>query len=134
MPNVPFSSITYTSTAVAAIEATIHSTNILALPGLNTLAVEVHQPNAASSDILWGAELIAKVPQFRAACGRPSIVLLDPNPNPTQVRIEWSGTGVLQGAVADVSGPYTDIPTATSPYTTTTTPPNGFKFYRVRCP
>ena len=48
-----------------------------------------------------------------------------------QVVVSWSGGGVLQSAT-DLTGLWTDVPGATSPYSI---PPAGaHKFYRVRCP
>jgi hypothetical protein len=47
-----------------------------------------------------------------------------------QVRITWGTTGTLQAANS-VGGPYQDVLSAVSPYTTTAT---GTKYYRLRVP
>jgi hypothetical protein len=44
-----------------------------------------------------------------------------------QIRLTWSGSGVLQVSGSPVGG-YVTVPGATSPYTTT---PGGNKYYRI---
>jgi hypothetical protein len=46
------------------------------------------------------------------------------------ITLTWPD-GILQSA-DNVMGPYSDVPLATSPYTTSAIGPH--KFYRVRCP
>jgi hypothetical protein len=46
------------------------------------------------------------------------------------VVLTWPN-GILQDAT-NVTGPYQDVPGATSPYTNITTSP-PYKFYRLRC-
>jgi hypothetical protein len=59
-----------------------------------------------------------------------TLPVLSITPSGANVQISWTpGVGVLQSAPA-VTGPYTDIPTATAPYST---PSAGVpKFYRIR--
>jgi hypothetical protein len=97
----------------------ISPTNLVV--GDNVFAVEVHQNAGSSSDVVFGAELIA--------------VLLAP-PNFTSVRLdggglslEWSGTGTLQQAGV-VTGPYTNAPSQTNPQTIPATGPA--MFYRLK--
>ena len=48
-----------------------------------------------------------------------------------QVIISWTGSGQLQCA-SQVIGPWSDVPGATNPYTTSAI--GAYKFYQVRCP
>ena len=59
--------------------------------------------------------------------GTNATVTLDIQRTGVGVTLTW-GPGVLQSAPA-VAGPYTDLPSATSPYFTI---PTGQTFYRVR--
>jgi IgGFc binding protein/GEVED domain/HYR domain len=55
---------------------------------------------------------------------------IDFGPQPGTVEVKWTGGGTLQRAT-DPAGPYTDLPTAISPYRFT--PPSNFgEFFRVR--
>jgi len=100
----------------------ISTTNLVA--GDNVFAVEVHQNTASSSDVVFGAELVA----LRTPAPAP--------PNFTNVRLEaggltlgWSGTGTLQQAGV-VTGPYTNAPSQTNPQTIPATGPG--MFYRLK--
>ena len=95
--------------------------------GLNSFAVEVHNQAPTSGDLLFGAELIARVPFFVAPFCGPGIRIFR-NIDGT-LRLEWvSRIALLQQA--DVLGDWRDIPEATSPWPLT--PTQGTRFYRLR--
>jgi hypothetical protein len=92
--------------------------------GDNVFAVELHQSGAASSDVVFGAELKA---------------MLLPPPPPTftsarleggGLRIEWTGTGTLQQASVVTGGVWTDAPSQSNPQIVPTTGAAGF--YRLK--
>jgi HYR domain len=66
---------------------------------------------------------------FLVIVQRP-VLTLTITPGPGTITITWSD-GTLQSAT-NLLGPYTDVPLATSPYTTAVSLP--MKFYRLRCP
>jgi len=92
--------------------------------GDNVLAVEVHQTSPTSSDITMGVQLMvpgvppAELPAF----SRVSLV-------GTNLQIEWLGSGQLQSSDA-VTGPWTNVMNAASPFTATTV--GAARFYRLR--
>lgn len=100
------------------------------VPGDNVLAAEVHQSGGSSSDMVFGAELVVTlpgggtpVPPTRPTFGIPVL-------QGGQLVISWSGTGTLQSAPS-VTGPWTDVPNATTPYTVTSLS-DGIRLYRLR--
>jgi hypothetical protein len=96
------------------------------VPGDNVFAVEVHQTDATSSDIVFGAKLIATLP------AAPSITapkFSAPALQDTNLVVTWTGTGTLQSADV-VTGPWSDVATAKSPFTATVS--GSAKFYRVK--
>jgi hypothetical protein len=64
-----------------------------------------------------------------AAVVQPTITIT--RTSPTSVQLTWAGGGVLQSA-SSVTGPYSDIAGANSPYVTTIG--SGSVFFRVRMP
>jgi hypothetical protein len=52
--------------------------------------------------------------------------------SPPVITITWPDGGILQETTNLISGPWTDLPLATSPYTVT--PAGSQRFYRLRCP
>lgn len=93
--------------------------------GENVLAVEVHQSGASSSDIVFGAELTASVPSSGVS-GPPEITRIQVT-GPT-LRLEWRN-GLLQTRSQLETGPWFNVPGATSPYTTPAT--QSKRFFRV---
>ena len=102
------------------------------VPGENLLAAEVHQSGGSSSDMVFGAELVAivlaqqteadtpvsKVPKFTKFARETNALVL-----------EYEG-GVLQSA-PNVTGPYQDVVGAgTNSYRANTA--TGMSFYRVK--
>ena len=96
--------------------------------GVNTLAVEVHQPNTTSTDLsfdlmLWGMGVVEGPPLVVERVGK-------------DVRISWVGSGWTLQVTDDLqpSGTvWTDVPGSPgSPYTVTPGTAAGQKFYRLR--
>lgn len=102
------------------------------LPGENLLAAEVHQSGGSSSDMVFGAELVAivlaqqtstdvAIPAFTRVAAEPGALVLEYR------------DGVLQSAPA-VAGPYQDVPGAgASSHRVATQGGNG-AFFRLRSP
>jgi hypothetical protein len=91
-------------------EVALGQTNLTGVvSGNNLIAVQVFQSSATSSDVVFGAELIARVTQFGAQGPRLTITI---EPSGTQARIQWNPVqGTLQfknnlddPAWTDVSG------------------------------
>lgn len=95
--------------------------------GDNVLAVETHQNGAGSSDVVMGVQLQWLNP------GAPPVESRFTNISVTggQVRIEWTGPALLQETDNLVTPNWTDLPTATSPYTPAGSNV-GAKFYRFK--
>ena len=94
--------------------------------GENVLAVEVHQSDAGSSDLVFGAELesIISSPPAATTAKFNSI-----KRSGQAIVLEWAGLGALQAADA-ITGPWTEVQNAKSPLTVT--PAGAGKFYRLR--
>lgn len=94
--------------------------------GENVLAVEVHQNGTGSSDIVMGVQLQWMNPGAPPVESRFTNIAITGG----QVRIEWTGPGVLQESTTLLPGSWNDV-TATSPYS----PPGsntGAKFFRFK--
>lgn len=96
------------------------------VPGDNVFAVEVHQASATSSDVVFGAELTALVPNALLAGPIRITATMFQGGNLT---LSWRGGGALQSADA-VTGPWTDVANAMSPFAVAIG--GGVKFYRLR--
>ncbi|MBI4661549.1 MAG: hypothetical protein HY735_22230 [Verrucomicrobia bacterium] len=94
--------------------------------GDNVLAAEVHQTDAGSSDIVFGLELKAVTSGAPPTAG---LKFTRANRAASNLNLEWTGTGTLQSADA-VTGPWTDVANAKSPFTATLSGPA--KFYRLK--
>jgi hypothetical protein len=90
--------------------------------GTNVLAAEVHQSGTSSSDMVFGAELVASVPVIRPT--------LNVTRQGASVRISWSPAGGALESATAVSGPWSAIANASNPYTVDAN--QGVRFYRVR--
>jgi hypothetical protein len=122
--------INYLSEAlIAAPEAQIRSTNITGFVcGDNVLAVSVHQNGIGSSDVLWGAELIAIVPSFSTDCpaGQPTLSII--NNGDGTVMINSTGPGILYRAPA-LAGPWTVVGTT---FPVVVPAGQGQEFFQIR--
>jgi hypothetical protein len=96
------------------------------VPGDNVFAVEVHQFDATSSDIVFGAELTATLP---AAPPIPAPKFSAPALQGTNLVVTWTGAGTLQSANV-VTGPWSDEANAKSPFAAAVA--SSAKFYRVK--
>jgi len=90
--------------------------------GDNVIAVEVKQSSITSSDATMGLRLIGF---YTTVAPRLTI---DPPDAFGDTTLTW-GSGILQSS-PNITGPWTDVSLASSPYSTGTTP--GRKFYRLR--
>jgi len=129
--NMPTGPIIYGTVAPnLLLEGVVRSiTNLTGLVcGLNTFAVEVHQQTPVSADILFGAEIIARLPAFIVPiCGTG--IRIRRNSDQT-VTLEWSPlTGRLQ-ETDELGGEWRNVFEASSPWRVA--PTNASKFYRVR--
>jgi hypothetical protein len=98
------------------------------VPGDNVLAAEVHQSGGGSSDMVFGAELVATYPGGGTppvTTGKINVPVLQAG----KVVISWTGTAALQSA-NDVTGPWTDVANAATPLSVT--PSELRKFYRLK--
>jgi hypothetical protein len=90
--------------------------------GTNVFAAEVHQSGTGSSDMVFGAELVATFPVSRST--------LAITRQGTSVRISWAPTGGLLESATSPTGPWTPVAGATNPHTAVADP--GQRFYRIR--
>jgi hypothetical protein len=91
--------------------------------GDNVLAAEVHQSGGGSSDVVFGAELIATVP----IGGRPALAITRQG---ASVRIAWNPTGGMLESATTLGGTWSPVANAENPYTATVT--DTIRFYRVK--
>lgn len=126
MTNAPVDWLTQALSAPT--EGVIRSTNLTGFAcGQNLIAVEIHQSGTASSDIVWGSELIATVPSFSTAC--PPRLSIVNNGNGT-VTISWApNAGILQQKDS-LTGTWTDSPGTGNPRTITASA--VARFYSLR--
>ena len=97
---------------------------LLALvPGDNVLAVEVHQSSGTSSDVVFGADLIATV----SGC-RPNLTISRSGSNLT---ITWSAPGAILEHAGAATGSWSAVSGASSPYHVTATgSPQYFRLHQ----
>jgi hypothetical protein len=134
---VPLGAMAFTNLAIAvpADDGSLYfSTNIanpeFLVTGVNTIAVEIHQNNATSSDISFDLMLLAQPIQTG---GGVLSALIDAN-NASVVHIDWTGPGVLQQS-SDLSSPgnwqdVTPAPAGNSYSVNTASSPQ--KYFRLR--
>ena len=93
--------------------------------GDNVLAVEVHNYNAGSPDITFGAALVATVP----LAFPPQLGILF---STSTVKLSWSRGGFTLQQAATPAGPWVDVPgpVVSSPFTWTNSTPT--QFFRLR--
>jgi hypothetical protein len=90
--------------------------------GTNVFAAEVHQSGTSSSDMVFGAELIATFP-----VSRPNLAITRQG---TALRVSWTpGGGVLEAAT-NPAGPWSPVNGATTPHPVTVE--SGQRFYRIK--
>ena len=132
MPTGAVSFSTYASTAVGgADESTFFPTNIaptLLSNGVNVLAVELHQAvNTSDAGFDLSLASIAAPPP-----GPPPLeISFNAMPMPEAV-LTWPGVGSVLQSAPVVTGPFADVPDASSPYAVP--PTNTNRFFRLRGP
>ena len=100
----------------------------LLVAGDNLIAVEVHQSGGSSSDMVFGAELVATIrPAGSGAVEAPKFEA--PKLQGGNLIVTWTGTGTLQASESVTAG-WTDVANATSPYSTPAT--GAARFYRLK--
>jgi len=92
------------------------------MEGTNVFAAEVHQSGDSSSDVVFGAELVATFP-----VSRPN---LDITRQGTSVRISWAPAGGVLETATSPAGPWSPVAGATTPHTATVD--TSRRFYRIR--
>ena len=127
--NMPAGAVNYlTGASSAPGEGVIRSSG--QIPGIPcgnlTVAVELHNQNITSSDILFDGELLVTVPQFNACPGGGATLSIVNNGNGT-VTLSWTGSGTLQEST-DLTN-WTPSANQNNPQTFA---PVGVKFYRVQ--
>lgn len=95
--------------------------NVL-VEGENIIACEVHQSGGGSSDMVFGAELIATVPVVRTTM---SIVRVG-----SSVRISWAPSGGTLESASAPSGPWNPVLNAANPLTIGSA--DAARFYRLK--
>lgn len=91
----------------------------------NVLAAEVHQNGSNSSDIVFGAELAATRPL--AGPAEPAVISIARRP--AGFELLWADGGILEVAEL-ITGPWTEVAGAVSPYPIS--PDGPGRFYRIR--
>lgn len=92
------------------------------MEGTNVFAAEVHQSGTGSSDMVFGAELVATFPVSRPTLGITR--------QGTSVRISWAPAGGLLESATSPTGPWSPVAGATNPHNALAAP--GQRFYRIR--
>jgi hypothetical protein len=126
--------VLFNNTAATSHEGTVYE-GPFTLPagslvvGDNVLAVEVHQAGTTSSDVVFGAELVALLASPAVTPPTTNLKFTSVTRNANNLRLEWTGTGLLQSANA-VTGPWADMTNATSPFSESIS--GTVKFYRLK--
>jgi hypothetical protein len=127
---MPLGNVSFSTPAARTVDNAVYEgpfiltpTNLV--PGTNALAVEVHQVNGTSSDVVFGAGVEALV--------LPSQALPPPrlsaSRNGTELWLEWEPPAWLETA-ADLAGPWSLAEPQSAPAVLPMT--NGSAFYRLR--
>jgi len=106
-------------------------TNWTALGPDNTIAVEVHQESITSSDVEMACQLIATVPgsALPIFVQKPTLSITK-DPNTGVCTITWTAApGFILESASVITGPWTQLPSATSPYAIPSLA--GRTFYRM---
>ena len=93
----------------------------------NVLACEVHQINASSSDVVFGASLEALVRPSEVTPPRPRLQFSN---NPPTVQLTWTAPGFALDTALSITGPWTQALQQTPPITLS--PTNNSRFFRLR--
>jgi hypothetical protein len=128
---MPVGAVTFNTPAARTVDNAVYEgpfiftpTNLVA--GTNVLAVEVHQVNTNSSDVVFGASVEALVLPSQAL--PPRLIAVRTTP---YIRLEWDATTVLERSLG-ADGPWASSATQSSPAFLPMT--NATEFYRLRRP
>jgi hypothetical protein len=94
--------------------------------GDNVIAAEVKQVNSTSTDITFGLELIADLTE----CGSEEAAVLTYARTDTGLILSWSASGYVLEQATALTGPWTQVTGAVSPYPVKPTAP--VTFYRLK--
>jgi hypothetical protein len=97
--------------------------------GDNVLAVEVHNYNATSPDITFGASLV-----YRSTLPPPPPPKLEVSWSGTEVFITWPGIGFVLQEAPTPNGGWLDVPETASTNQVNVNPTETAAFYRLRNP
>lgn len=133
--NMPPGAVSFSTFASSAVGGTAESnffpTNIaptLLSNGVNVLAVELHQVTG-TTDAGFDLSLVTIAPP---PPGPPPVqISFNALPVP-EVILTWPGTGSVLQSAPEVTGPFTDVQGASSPYAVP--PTNTSRFFRLRGP
>jgi hypothetical protein len=127
--NMPSGPVDYlTEAVIAPAEGVIRTATLTNINcGNNLIAVSLHNDSPSSSDILFGAELLATFTSFQPCSGAGATLSIVNNGNGT-VRLSWSPTGGTLKESTDLKN-WTTSSNQSNPQTFT--PGAGVKFYRV---
>ena len=128
--NMPSGPIIYGTVAPNPLpEGVVRSiTNLTGLVcGLNSIAVEVHNQAPTSGDILFGAEIIARIPLFVApTCGIGIRIIRNGNAG---LILDWNPGSMRLQEADSLTGPWRYVSGATRPWRVT--PTGASRFYRL---
>lgn len=124
---MPFGAVTFSTTAARTVDNAAYEGPVVVTPtnlvaGTNVLAVEVHQVNTNSSDVVFGASVEALVLPSQA------LLRLTATRIGAYLRLEWDSTASLETS-QDPQGPWVPAPTQTTPAFLPTT--NAAAFVRL---
>ena len=124
---MPAGPVTFNTPAARTVDNAVYEGPFVVIPtsfvsGTNVLAVEVHQVNTNSSDVVFGATLEALVSPSQ------SLLRLNSGRSGPYLRLEWDPTALLETSGAP-HGPWAPATTQTSPTFLATT--NAAAFFRL---
>ena len=124
----PISSATFAARTVgdASVEGPYDLPAASLLSGTNVFAAEVHQVNATSSDLAFGAGLDALLLPSQVPV---PVIWLFIRRQDGQVVLSWEAAGMHLETAADLRGAWMPVPGAVSPHTNTTAEP--MQFFRL---
>jgi hypothetical protein len=105
--------VTYSNEATDAIEGSMQADGAAMPSGDSLVAIEVHQGNVGSSDVLFGTRIVALVGQ-EPDPGEATLSITQDNDS---VTITWDDPSLILLASPTVDGTYTEVVGATSPHT-----------------
>ena len=118
--------VTYSNEATDAIEASLQTDSTTMPSGDSLVAIEVHQGNVGSSDVLFGTRIVALVGQEFIIPGGDVIEFTYDG---TDLVLTWDDSQFILLSAPSVEGPFTEVVGATSPHTVT--PVSGMEYFAL---